>query len=409
MILRILGLLALLVVSAVPLPGRAEEELFALAQLDLEASGLVEHADGFDLVLKISQPVPYRVATLTNPPRLVLDFREVDFSRMGPGGLGYVPAISGMRHGAITAGWSRLVVDLKGPFAVETAVMQTGMEDGSARIEVAMRETDEATFNARSGAQAGGSDGSESEEAATSHPVPQSDEVLKVVLDPGHGGIDPGAIYDGVHEADLVLTFAQELRETLLRNEGFDVVLTRTDDSFVSLEARIAIARRAGAEVFISLHADAVSEGIARGAQVYTLSDRATSAATRKLAERHDRGDLLAGVDLSDQDDEVARVLMSIARNETTPRTEALAGALVQGLRAAGVRLHKRPKESAGFSVLKTPDVPSVLVELGFMSNPKELEKLQNPDWRKSTAEALSTGLAAWAAEDRARDELKRK
>jgi N-acetylmuramoyl-L-alanine amidase len=180
--------------------------------------------------------------------------------------------------------------------------------------------------------------------------------------------------------------------------------MTRDADTFVSLEGRIAAARRAGAEVFVSIHADAVAEGIARGAQVYTLSEDASSRAAALLAARHDRAELLAGVDLSAHDDAVARVLMDLARRETEPRTEALADTLVAAFRRDAIRLHGRPRESAAFAVLKAPDIPSVLVELGFMSTPGELDKLLSAAWRARAAEALAAGLAEWAAADAARE-----
>ncbi|WP_068116684.1 N-acetylmuramoyl-L-alanine amidase [Tropicimonas marinistellae] len=383
--------------------------LFALARLDTERSQIEDRPDGFDLTLTISQPVPYRVQTLADPPRLVMDFREVDFDPLRPGGLGYSAAVDAVRHGAIQAGWSRLVIDLTGPFAVDTAGMQVDDSDGSARIDVMLRETDPTTFAARSGGSSSRAfprKGSESRPAR--RPNEADDGKLTVVLDPGHGGIDPGAVRDGVHEADLVLTFARELREALRRTGKYNVAMTRDSDAFVSLEARIDVARRANADIFLSLHADAVLEGIASGAQVYTLAEEASSRASAKLAERHNRDDLLAGVDLTEQDDEIARVLMSMARIETVPRTDALADALVDGFRDAGVRLHKRPRDFAGFSVLKAPDIPSVLIELGFMSSPGELEKLQDGAWRAKAASAIVSAVSAWAEEDRARAGLRR-
>jgi N-acetylmuramoyl-L-alanine amidase len=221
------------------------------------------------------------------------------------------------------------------------------------------------------------------------------------VLDPGHGGIDPGAERDGYREADLMLTFAQELRDILVRAGNFEVILTRDDDSFVPLETRVSIAQAVSADVFISLHADALAEGRAEGATVYTLAERASDDASRKLAERHDRDDLLAGVDLSDQDDVIANVLLDMARTETHPRTLRLADALV-GRFQASVGMHKRPHLKAGFSVLKSADVPSVLLELGFLSSPSDREKLLDPAWRSKAAQAVRTALDSWVTEERA-------
>jgi len=233
-------------------------------------------------------------------------------------------------------------------------------------------------------------------------PLPQGAGPLVVVLDPGHGGIDPGAERGDASEADLVLTFARELKEALLRDGNFAVVMTRAEDVFVPLEARISLAREAAAQVFLSLHADALAEGEAVGASLYTLSDEATDAASAALAERHDRDDLLAGVDLTGQDDVVATVLMDMARTETVPRTDRLAQALVTAITAADLTMYRHPRQQAGFSVLKSPDIPSVLLELGFLSSPGDLARLRDPDWRARMVAALVGGLKTWAAEDAA-------
>jgi N-acetylmuramoyl-L-alanine amidase len=186
------------------------------------------------------------------------------------------------------------------------------------------------------------------------------------------------------------------------------VVLTRDEDVFVPLEARISIARAAGAHVLISLHADALAEGQASGATLYTLSDEASDKATAKLAERHDRDDLLAGVDLTEQDDLVAQVLMDMARTETAPRTDRLAGALETAIKAEELTMHRHPRQAGGFSVLKSPDVPSVLVELGFLSSARDLRRLTDPEWQAKMARAIRAGVTAWAAEDAALSALPR-
>ncbi|MFN3293630.1 MAG: N-acetylmuramoyl-L-alanine amidase, partial [Gemmobacter sp.] len=227
-------------------------------------------------------------------------------------------------------------------------------------------------------------------------------------LDPGHGGIDPGAERDGHSEARLMLTFARELKEALLRAGGFRVVMTRETDSFVPLETRVALAHAAQADVFLSLHADAVAEGLATGATVYTLAAEASDAASAALAERHDRDALMSGVDLTGQDDLIAGVLMDMARTETAPRTDKLAAALVQAMRAQNLALHKTPRRGAAFSVLKAPDIPSVLLELGYMSSPPDLARLTDPKWRARMAGALVAGLSGWAAQDAAEAALLR-
>jgi N-acetylmuramoyl-L-alanine amidase len=231
-------------------------------------------------------------------------------------------------------------------------------------------------------------------------PLPRGSGPVTVVLDPGHGGIDPGAERDGQTEAALMLTFARELKEVLVRDGRFAVVMTRDDDVFVPLEARTSIAREADADIFLSLHADALAEGEATGATLYTLDETATDAASAALAERHDRDDLLAGIDLSDQDDVVAEVLMDMARTETMPRTDRLAAAIVRAIKAAEIRMHRNPRQTGGFSVLKSPDIPSVLLELGFLSSARDFSRLVDPDWRARMAEAIRVALVDWAREE---------
>jgi N-acetylmuramoyl-L-alanine amidase len=154
--------------------------------------------------------------------------------------------------------------------------------------------------------------------------------------------------------------------------------------------------------VFLSLHADALAEGDAQGATVYTLAEDASDEASAALAERHDRDDLLAGVDLSAQDDVVAEVLMDMARTETTPRTERLAKAIVTAIKAADIRMHRHPHQTGGFSVLKSPDIPAALLEVGFLSSDRDFKRLADPEWRAGLAAALVQGLGTWASEDAA-------
>ncbi|UWQ23025.1 N-acetylmuramoyl-L-alanine amidase [Jannaschia sp. W003] len=231
---------------------------------------------------------------------------------------------------------------------------------------------------------------------------------LVVALDPGHGGVDPGAERGGAREARLMLRFARELAE-VLRRSGHHVVLTREADELVSLRGRASVARAAGADVMISLHADAVEGGGASGATVYTLAPEDGDAITAELAQRQARGDRLLGVELEDRGDEIASVLIDLARAETAPRAETLAGSLVQALRAAGLALHKRPRLGAEFTVLKTPDIPTVLLELGFMSDPRDLQNLLSRDWRARMATAVARGIDAWAVADAAEAERRRR
>jgi N-acetylmuramoyl-L-alanine amidase len=290
------------------------------------------------------------------------------------------------------------VLELSAPMVVAKAGMLTG---DRVAVEITLEPASQIAF----AAQAALPEPTDwALPAASRLPKPQvrGEGPVIVVLDPGHGGIDPGAERDGETEAALMLAFARELKEELLRDGGFAVVMTRDEDTFVPLEARISVARAAGAHVFLSLHADALEEGEAVGATIYTLAEDAGDEAAEALAERHDRDDLLAGIDLSAQDDLVATVLMDMARTETAPRTARLADALELAIKAADLRMHRHPQQRAGFSVLKSPDIPSALVELGFLSSERDLARLKDDNWRRAMAAALVKGLKAWAAEDAA-------
>ncbi len=384
-------------------PGRAGE-LSALARLAGSGVEMQEGWSGQELEIALTRPVPWRVFTLTAPERLVLDFSELDWTGFDAAGFAQAqPAIKAAQAGLFRPGWTRLVLELAAPMQVARAAMQEA-PDGSARVSLLLEKTDAARFAASAGAPP---DALFDLSGMAEAPIPPhrrqtGDRPLVVVLDPGHGGIDPGAERDGVREADLVLSFARELKEVLLRGGNFKVVMTRDTDVFVPLETRVTIARRAGADVFISLHADALAQGRARGASVYTLSEEASDLASEKLAERHDRGDLLAGVDLSGQGDTVAMVLMDMVRRETQPRSERLADALVEGIFAATGSAHKNARMSAGFSVLKAPDIPSVLIELGYLSSKRDLANLTSPQWRRAAAEGIRDALQYWAIEDAA-------
>lgn len=376
-------------------PPAAAQELSALARLEAGASSVTDSGGRLALSLAVSQPVPWRVRFLDAPPRLVLDAREIDWT--GSAGLELPPGVLALRAGSFRRGWSRLVVELDGPRRLEAAEMAT--EAAGAVLRLALVPTDPASFAAEA-ARPDLPEWAMPDPAELPVLLPQGGGPITVVLDPGHGGIDPGAEREGQSEADLMLTFARELKEVLLRDGRFRVVMTREEDVFVPLETRTSIARTAEADLFLSLHADALAEGEAQGATVYTLAEEASDAASAALAERHDRDDLLAGVDLSDQDDVVAQVLMDMARTETQPRTDRLAQAMVAAIKGAEIRMHRNPLQTGGFSVLKSPDIPSILLEVGFLSSERDFARLTDPKWRARMAEALRGAILAWANED---------
>lgn len=401
------GLAAVLACGPSLLPAQAVAEgLSALARLS-GAARLRTEGGGLIVELPLTQPVPWRLRHLAEPPRLALDMRQVDWAGFSTT-TSLPEAVAGLRHGALAGGWSRLEIALAQPMLAQGAGMSVDAATGRAVVSLRLAPASDTAFAARVALDAEiGAAPAASQQGAR---APLGERPAVVVLDPGHGGIDPGAVHGDLTEAGLMLTFSRELAEALRRREGFEVVTTRDDDSFVSLEARLRIARQAGADLFLSLHADSLPEGEASGATVFTLAAEASDEASALLAERHDRADLLGGgVDLRRADDTLAQVLMAIARNETRPATDRLAQALVEGITGAGLRMHRRPWQQADFTVLRAADIPSVLLEVGFMSSSRDREKLQDGAWRAQMADALADALQSWVGAEAARAWLRRR
>lgn len=355
--------------------------------------------------LPLTQPVPHRVQLVDAPMRAMVDFRRIDWTGLDTAALSLPAPLTAIRLGQADGGWSRMVLELAQPMDFATVAMRTDPASGAARLVLRLVPVSAEAYASRVQPPAG-----DAPYHAPSPPPPLGMRPSVVVLDPGHGGVDPGAVNGSLRESDLMLTFARELADTLRRSGAFEVVMTREADVFVSLEGRIRVARQAGADVFLSLHADALADGGASGATLYTLANQASDAAAAALAERHDRADLLGGgVDLSGADDVVAGVLMDIARTETRPVTDRLTTALLDAIVAEGLATHRRARQEGAFSVLKAPDIPSVLLEVGFMSSAHDLANLQDPAWRARMAEALMNGLLAWVEEEAQRAALRRR
>lgn len=383
------------------------QELTALARVIPDNSGIEDRWFGrTDVTLNLSQGVPFRVFMLDDPVRLVVDFREADWSAVRPAMILDAPGrVSAVRFGSFRPGWSRLVADLAEPMVPIEVGMPVDPASGAATLQIALKTTDPESFRAQTGAPV---DPAWSQALAPPpKAIAEGEDRFVVVLDPGHGGVDPGAERQNVAEKDLMLSFARGLRDELTR-QGVDVVLTREEDVFVALETRVAIAHQARADIFISLHADILSQGGAKGATVYTLSQEASDTATAHLAARHNRSDIIAGTDLTGSDDEVAGILLDLARQETEPRSAALAAVLVDGMAAVGGPMNSRPLRRAGFSVLKSADIPSVLVEVGFLSSDRDLKNLRDPIWRSKMLGGIAKAILIWRDSDTARAPLVR-
>lgn len=377
------------------------QEPVAPARLDLEASGVTDGWWGrLEVELALDRPVPWRVATLESPPRLVVEMPALDRADLDVGALDRADGATAAWTEVAEDGWSRLVIDLAGPFAlVEAGMAGDGAGDraGGARLTLRLDPADEADLREPPGGGA---------EVGTAEAPPAGDGRLVVAIDPGHGGVDPGAERDGLREAHLMLALGLELSEAVAR-AGMVPVLTRREDVFVPLAARMTVARDGGADVLISLHADALEADAAFGASVYTLSGEAAGAASARMVERHERRDLVAGLDLGGADDAVATALMELARQDTAPAARRLAQAVVTGLGDQGAQVNSRPLREARLAVLDAADFPSVLVEVGFLSDAGDRARLSTPEGRAPIVAGLLAALGTWAADEAAREPLR--
>ncbi len=381
----------------------AAQDLTALARFDAEQSAVKDRWRGASIELMFSQGVPWRVFTLDDPRRLVVDFREVDWGGVYSLSADDTERVSAVRFGQYQPGWSRMVVDLAAPLGLSSADMRVDETIGQAALEIVLELVSDDEFASSAGApDMVGWRNTPAAQVAKARMRQSGDGDITVVIDAGHGGIDPGAEHGNDTEKDLMLAMARELKDALLRAGRFNVILTREDDSFVPLETRVAIARHAEADLFLSLHADALGQGQATGATVYTLSETASDEASAALAERHDREDLLAGVDLSGQDDTIAGILMDLAWLENQPRSDAVANAIVLAFDQAGIALHKVPRRAAGFSVLKAPDIPSILIEVGYLSSKEDRDHITDPAWRATAVDAIRQAIESWVVTDAA-------
>ena len=345
-------------------------------------------------VMDLTRKVDVHVFTLADPYRVVVDIPQVTFRlppKAGETGRGMIKAF---RFGLVMPGGSRIVLDLAKPARVDKAFVVDQAEGAPARLVLDLVATDRENFLRKVALD------QRFAHAQTPPPLREQqsssgDARPIIVLDPGHGGIDTGTKgSNGEMEKDIVLDFAKRLKEKIETAGKYRVLLTRSDDAFVPLAERVRFAREADASLFISIHADSLprKEGDAQGATVYTLSETATDPAAARLAEQENRADVIAGVDLKDQPDDVAGILIDLAQRETKTFSVQFANKLV-GIMKQTARLHKEPIKSAGFRVLRAPDVPSVLVELGYVSNKEDLQSLSSESWRDHTANAMSAAI----------------
>jgi N-acetylmuramoyl-L-alanine amidase len=343
-------------------------------------------------VVDFSRKIDLRAFTLADPYRVVVDIPQVTFklpARAGDTGRGLVKAY---RFGLVMQGGSRIVLDLTRPVRIDKAFVLDAAEGQPARMVLDLVAIDRDTFMRALALDSRPPAALTAPRKFTPDPSTKGDPRPIIVLDPGHGGIDHGTRAGGgdITEKQIVLEFALLLRDQIEKTGKYRVVMTRTDDTFVPLNERVQLARQRNAALFISIHADSLrrSEGVAQGATVYTLSDNASDAEAARLAEAENRADVIAGIDLSHEPGDVADILIDLAQRETKSFSMHFAKTLVTEFKSV-VRLHKQPLKSAGFKVLKAPDVPSVLVELGYVSNKEDLKQLTSGAWRSRTARSI--------------------
>jgi N-acetylmuramoyl-L-alanine amidase len=349
------------------------------------------------MIVDLSRPIGITAFTLADPYRIIIDMPQVTFAlaaRTGESGRGLIKAF---RYGLVMQGGSRLVLDASGPVRIDKAFVLPPVDNQPARLVIDLLSTDRVTFMRNLAIEK--PPVREAKRAVSDPTKRPNDGRPLIVIDPGHGGPDTGTIAaSGEMEKSIVLDFAQALSEKLEKSGKYRVAMTRSDDTFVPLGERVRFARHEGAALFVSVHADALaakSENDVRGATVYTLSETASDTASAKLADDENKADLIAGVDLSSEPEEVAGILVDLAQRETKNFSHHFARTLVGELKAAA-KLHPHPLKAAGFKVLKAPDVPSVLIELGYVSNKQDLKLMTSETWRARTSDAVAQAVNAF-------------
>ncbi len=366
----------------------------------MEAARLGDHPGTVRLALDLSEPLAFRTFTLADPFRVVIDFsrfqwRAGDALVLPPSGL-----VTALRHGTFAPTTSRVVIDLSRPAVIEKAFLLPPKDGKGPRFVLDLREVSRQAYLALPERAAIASPGAA---AASSDPlaniVPSRrplDSRPMVVIDAGHGGIDPGAeSVSGVYEKDLVLRYAKALERSLLDTGLFRVALTRRDDRFIPLRGRIAIAQRAGGALFVSIHANSHDSDRIRGAAVYTLSERASDKEAARSAASENAVDSLAGLDLNEQNGEVIDILRDLARRETMNLSKRFAETLVSQVGSV-TPLLKNTHRSAGFAVLKSASVPSILFEIGYLSHPKEERLLRQKDHQRKLVDAMVKAIRSY-------------
>jgi N-acetylmuramoyl-L-alanine amidase len=394
--------------SQAAIAGQTAESNFPIAS----EARLAGDAKQTRFILDLDKAVQFRAFALADPYRVIVDLPQVNFqlpAGVGGAGRGLVKAF---RYGVVMPGGSRIVFELTGPARIAKSYVLEAANGQPPRLVLEFEEVDRTAFvqslapesrpELRPAIAEANAAVAPADAPAAPKPAPgPPDKRPVVVIDPGHGGVDNGTQAGGgdIMEKNLVLSFGLALRDRIEKSGKYRVVMTRTDDTFVPLGDRVKIARSESAALFVSIHADALrrGEGDAQGATIYTLSDKATDSEAERLADTENKSDAIGGVSLADEPTEVADILIDLVQRETKTFSNRFARVLMGEMKNT-VRMHKHPLKSAGFRVLKAPDVPSVLVELGYVSNKGDLEHLVSENWRNRTVGSMAQAIDAFLA-----------
>lgn len=341
------------------------------------------------VVLDLSEATPYSVFLLGNPYRLVVDLPEVEWSVNGASSLERKGAVEKLRYGLFRPGNSRVVVDLAQPVKIATHAPLTGPD----RLVFDLVPVAKRAFRAGEIMSAMGWRPPRGDTRSPPTAKPGAGSKRVVVIDAGHGGVDPGAVRGKVYEKHITLAVAREVQRRLEASGRYHVVMTRNRDVFLELRQRVDIARANEADVFISLHADTHPKVATRGASVYTLSETASDKEAAALAAKENRVDVIAGVDLTGHSPAVANFLIELRQRQTMNESAVFANMLIGQFGRSEVNVLSETHRFAGFAVLKSPDVPSVLVELGYLSNAHDRRMLQSKAFRRNTAVAILSAI----------------
>jgi N-acetylmuramoyl-L-alanine amidase len=358
-------------------------------------------------ILDLDRKIDARAFVLGDPYRVVVDIPQVTFNLPAGSGTAGRGLIRAFRYGLVMPGGSRVVFDLSGPAKIEKSYVMEAANGQPARLVVELAAVERSAFRpSHPGdeppqlrpAIVADASGPAMETTGSAKTGKTVDPRPVVVIDPGHGGVDNGTqAATGESEKSLVLDFAKALRDRIEKSGKFRVVMTRDDDTFVPLGDRVKIARTNMAALFVSIHADALPkrEGDAQGATIYTLSEKASDAEAEKLAEAENKADAIAGINLTEEPADVADILIDLTQRETRTFSSRFAKMLATEMKTVA-RMHKHPLKSAGFKVLKAHDVPSVLVELGYVSNKDDLQHLVSESWRSRTVGSVAQAVDAF-------------